>query len=445
MRDMDMLHGSLWKKILIFTLPIALGSMLQQLFNTADTAVVGMFGDADAIAAVGTNSEIVGFIVTVSSGLAVGANVLAARRLGQGRSDDLPSAAQTALAFALIVGAVFFAVGQFIAQPVLRLIHVPENIITDARRYLQIYFWGYPFLLLYDFGAALLRARGDSRHPFIALVCAGTVNIALNLCFTAIFRLGVAGVALSTSISNALSAFLVLRRLAKDELFRLRLKPLKMRGNFVTAVVRIGVPAAIQGAVLCLANIFLQSAVNQFGETVIAGNTIALNFEYFSYYIVTAFSQTATTFVSQNFAAGQRDRCRTVFRQCFWFSVFFSAVFIAVMWLLRRPIVSLFSSDEAVMKCAFTRMICVFVLGWLCTFFEVPAAVLRGTGYSVYPAIAAVVGICVVRIIWVFFIFPLNKTIEMLYIVFPVSWMVTSLLMAAGLIVLRPMREKPLR
>ncbi len=214
--DTDMLHGPLTKKILLFTLPIALSSILQQLFNAADTAVVGYFGNKDALAAVGNNTEIIALIVTVSSGLSVGANILVAGLIGKGGREEIPFAARTSVVMAVIIGISGMVVGQFAAEPLLGLIQAPENILRDATLYLRIYMFGYPFLLLYDFGSAVLRARGDSRYPFFVLALSGAANVVLNLFFVIVFRMGVAGVAVATDISNMLSALIVLHWLTKE-------------------------------------------------------------------------------------------------------------------------------------------------------------------------------------------------------------------------------------
>lgn len=264
--------------------------MLQQLFNAADTAVVGRFGDAGALAAVGANTEIVALIVTFSSGLSVGANVLLANRIGRRETGGLPDIVRTAVVFAALCGVLGMLAGQRAAGPLLRLTGTPELIRSSAEQYLRIYLLGYPFLLLYDFGAAALRARGESRYSFLALLASGILNVLLNLLFVTAFRLGVAGVALATALSTALSAAMVLLRLKKDAMLRLALrKPLLQEADLVQ-ILQTGVPSTLQGAVFCFANIFVQTAVNGFGPTVIAGSTIAMNFEYFAYYAITALS-----------------------------------------------------------------------------------------------------------------------------------------------------------
>ena len=255
--DMDMLHGSLAGKLLLFTLPIALSSMVQQLFNAADTAVAGHFGSANALAAVGTNTEIIVLIVTVSSGLSIGANVLIAKHVGRNEAEKLPAAVQTAMRLAMCIGVIGLLLGQIAAAPLLRLIRTPEEIFDAAALYLRIYMLGYPFLLLYDFGAACLRARGDSRYPFLALLLSGFANVGLNLLFTAGLRMGVAGVAIATDLSTMLSAFLVLRRLAKDAVFRFAILSQRSARNGVWSILKTGIPPAVQGAVFCFAVRFL--------------------------------------------------------------------------------------------------------------------------------------------------------------------------------------------
>lgn len=268
--DTDMLHGPLTKKILLFTLPIALSSILQQLFNAADTAVVGYFGNKDALAAVGNNTEIIALIVTVSSGLSVGANILVAGLIGKGRREEIPFAVRTSVVMAVIIGISGMISGQFAAEPLLRLIQAPENILRDATLYLRIYMFGYPFLLLYDFGSAVLRARGDSRYPFFVLALSGAANVVLNLFFVIVFRMGVAGVAVATDISNMLSALIVLHWLTKESRAYAGSSKPQPRLRDMWEILKTGVPSAVQGAVFCFANIFVQASVNGFGEVAIA-------------------------------------------------------------------------------------------------------------------------------------------------------------------------------
>lgn len=351
-QTVDMLGGSLSGKLLRFTLPIALSSMLQQLFNAADTSIVGLFEQENALAAVGTNAETVALVVTLSSGLAVGANLLIANRIGEGRKDRLPAAARTAVRLALIIGALGLIIGQLAARPLLLWIQTPEEILSAAEGYLRIYLAGCPFLMLYDFGAAILRARGDSRFPFMALVLSGAANVLLNLFFVLVFHMGVTGVALATDIATALSAALVLYRLHRDTLFSPSAKPCRRTWDDAAQILKTGIPAAVQGAVFCVANLFVQSAVNRFGPTTIAGSTIAIHFEYFSYYVITAFGQTATTFTGQNHAAGQLGRCKSVLWRCLGFSTLFSLLMVAPVVAAPRFFAGLFSPEAPTVESA---------------------------------------------------------------------------------------------
>ena len=434
-QDMDMLRGPLVGKMLRFTLPIALSSVLQQLFNAADTSVVGYFGDANALAAVGTNGEIVALIVTLSAGLALGANILAANNIGKGHTEELPAIAGTALSLAAVIGLLGLFLGLWAAGPLLTLIRTPESVFLSALRYLRLYLLGYPFLLLYDFGAALLRARGNSRYPFVALVASGVVNVLLNLLFVAIFRLGVAGVAIATDLSTALSALLVLLRLQRDGTYRLRFRRPEL--HYVGEILRQGVPSALQGAVFCFANIFVQASVNTFGPVAIAGSTVAMNFEYFTYYIITAFGQTATTFVGQNHAAGNSARCRKILWLCVSLSLGCSSVLIESIVLFRFPLSGLFSRDPAVINTACTRILCILAFEPICCLYEVPAGVLRGAGHPALPAVSAMVGTCLFRIAWIGTVFRFYSSLPMLYHAFPLSWVMTMILVALSFQVLR--------
>ena len=430
--EMDMLHGPLSGKLLLFTLPIALSSIVQQLFNAADTAVVGYFGSEGALAAVGTNTEIIALIVTLSSGLSIGAKILIANRIGQNEIDELPAAVQTAMLLAALIGMAGLLLGQAAAAPLLELIQTPNSIFEEAALYLRFYMLGYLFLLLYDFGAAVLRARGDSRAPFLALMFSGAANVGLNLFFVVALHMGVAGVAIATDISAALSALLVLRRFKKDELFRLTFRKPQFSTKIAGNILKTGVPSAVQGAVFCFANIFVQASVNRFGETAIAGITIAMIFEYFTYYIITAFSQTATTFTSQNYAAGQRDRCRRILWLCLGLSTVCSTIPIVTIVLFRDFFSSIFTPEAPVIESAAVRILCILLFEPICNLYEIPAVVLRGSGHALYPTVSTILGTCAFRIVWICTVFRTHPTLPMLYHAFPLSWAATILLVNLG-------------
>ncbi len=427
---MDMLHGPLAGKLIRFALPIALSSMLQQLFNAADTAVVGRFADANALAAVGTNGEIVALLVSLSLGLSVGANVLLAKLIGGERREEIGAAVHGALGIALLLGLMGAVLGQWLARPLLRLIHTPEGILDQAVVYLRIYLMGYPALMLYDFGAGILRARGDSRRPFYILTASGGLNVLLNLMLVIGCKMGVAGVAIATDISSYFAAAMVLWLLCREQgTFRVTLRSITCRSGYIPEMLQIGVPAALQGAVFCFANIFVQAAVNQFGEIATAGSAIAMNFEYFGYYMITAFGQAATTFVSQNHAAGNQNRCRKILWLCLLGSVVFSGVITAPLTVFRTGAAGVFSQDAAVIWQACVRIILILLFEPICGFYEVPAGYLRGMGCSSLPAVLTILGTCCLRILWTETVFRQIGTLQSLFAVFPISWVVTALLM----------------
>ena len=438
-----MLHGPLNQKLILFTLPIALSSMLQQLFNAADTSVVGHFADANALAAVGTNGEIVALLVTLSVGLAAGANVLIAHHIGEKKHVLISDALHTALALALLLGLCGALLGQFFARPLLIAIRTPDTVLIDAILYLRIYFIGYPFLMLYDFASAILRAKGDSRRPFVALTISGVINVLLNLFFVIICHLGVVGVAIATDISTGVSAFLVLFWLVQEEgEFHLTFKKLRLHSEALRQILIIGIPSSIQGAVFCFANIFVQASVNTFGATATAGSTIAMNFEYFGYYMSTAFGQAATTFTSQNFAAREYQRCKKILKSGLVFSILFSAAITVPLTVFRSGASALFTTDPAVIRSACLRISLILLFEPICCLYEIPAGVLRGSGHSTLPAVLTVIGTCLVRIAWIFTVFACKKTQESLFVVFPLSWVLTILLMLGSFLIVKPLKNK---
>lgn len=423
--SIDMLNGPLVKKIIQFALPIVLTSIVQQFFNSADTAIIGRFGENGALAAVGTNGETVAMLVSLSAGLAVGANVLISRFIGSGRTENIRRAVSTSVITALIFGVALGTAGQFCALPLLRLINTPEEILGNAVTYLRVYCLGVPFLMLYDFGAAVLRSRGDSKRPLAALMASGVVNVLLNLFFVIVCGMNVVGVALATVISTALSAVIVTFWLMQEPgEFRLTLRMFD-RKCFVE-IVRIGVPAALQGAVFCFANIFVQASVNRFGADAAAGAAVAMTFEYFAYYAITSLGQAATTFISQNYAANRLDRCIRTLRICLVMSFVACASMTVPLTIFCRQASALFTSVPAEIEMSCTRIMLILLFEPICTFYEIPAAAMRGLGHSALPAVETIIGTCLFRIVWVFTVFEHFGTLQSLYIVFPITWVVTS-------------------
>ena len=386
-KNIDMLTGSLYRSILFFTIPIALSSMLQQLFNAADTAIVGLFDTSSSLAAVGTNGEIIALIVALSSGLSVGVNVLVAQQIGQHKEQNIIPIIRTAMSLAVMIGVAGLIIGQCISAPLLGLIKTPSDILASSVLYLRIYFVSYPFLLLYDFGSALL------------LIC----------------------------------------RLKKDtSSFPFALHKCDLYSESVSAILKVGTPSVIQGAVFCFANIFVQASVNSFGSSAIAGSTIAMNFEYFTYYVITAFGQTATTFTSQNYSAGQLRRCRKILRICLVFSIVSSLILIEPLVIFRNFFAGFFSADQTVIQNACLRILCILFFEPLCNLYEIPAGVLRGTGHSLYPAVATIIGNCCFRIVWICTVFRHYHQLNILYYAFPISWVLTIILITIGFIAKKP-------
>lgn len=308
-KDKGILTGSLWKGILCFAVPIALSNMLQQLFNTADVAIVGKFAGKEAMAAVGSNGAIINLLINLFIGISVGANVVIARYIGEGNDDKIKKATHTAIVISVVSGIVVMIMGVLLSRPMLELMNSPEDVIDLATVYLKIYFLGMPFMMLYNFAAAILRSRGDTKRPLIALAISGVVNCILNLVFVIIFDMSVAGVAIATVISNIISSNILVYFLTKEKgALKLNFKDLKIDKQVLKEFTVIGIPAGLQNAVFSLSNIFVQSSLNSLGSDFVAGSSAALNFEFYVYHLMSGFSQAVVTFTGQNYGAGNFKR-----------------------------------------------------------------------------------------------------------------------------------------
>ncbi len=434
----DLLHGPLLKPIILFAIPLAASGMLQQLFNAADTAVVGRFAGSEAMAAVGSNASVINLIIALFTGLSVGANVVTASLIGQNRRDRIEDAVHTSVAVALISGVFLLFVGQFLASPILSLMGTPEDVMPHAVLYLRLYFIGMPFVMLYNFTSALLRSMGDSRRPLIALIVAGVVNVCLNMVLVIVFHLGVAGVAIATVISNVISSGILTRCLMKEATpFRLDLRKLRIRKDILIWMIKIGLPAGLQGIVFSLSNTVIQSSINSFGSTAVAGSAAALNFEYIAYFAVNAFNQATVTFTSQNFAAGKIDRCRKIYRICL-LGGFLSCFAFDLIFVLGESFwLGFFTTDPEVMEWAILRMRNVLLYQALAATYEVTGSTMRGMGYSLSPALLTVFGTCVFRIFWVFALMPTHRSFVFLMRVYPASWIITGALVMGAYFLIR--------
>lgn len=426
-KEMDMLNGGIAGKLIIFAIPLAFSSILQQLFNSADVAVVGRFAGDQALAAVGSCVALVGIFVNLIVGLSVGPNAVVANLIGQNRREKIGSMIHTIMAFGMLLGLVLMLMGMLSARVVLEASGTPESVLDMALLYIRIYFLSIPFMLIYNFGSAILRSYGDSKRPMYYLFLSGIVNVILNLMLVICFGLGVAGVAIATVISNVLSASLVVIHLyRREDEFQLRFHRLKIRGSELRNVLIIGIPAGVQGAIFSVSNVFIQSGINSFGENAIAGSSLALNFEYFTYDIAAAFAQAAVTFTSQNYGARKLDRCKKVFWQCMLFGIVFTEILSVIFMIWDDFFVSIYTTSSAVAAFGISRMHRVCSLEGLTATYEVESAALRGMGRSLAPSIITILGTVVFRLIWMVTVFRIVPTYEMLMNVYVASWIFTG-------------------
>ena len=445
-KEMDMLNGGLAGKLILFAMPLAFSSILQQLFNSADVAVVGRFAGDNALAAVGSCVALVGIFVNLIVGLSVGPNAVLAMLIGQKDRGKISETLHTVITFGVFLGIGLMLIGWLTARPILELSGTPESVLDEALLYINIYFISIPFMVIYNFGAAILRSYGDSQRPMYYLLISGIVNVVLNLVLVIVFKLGVAGVAISTVISNVLSTALVLIHLyRRQDEFAFRFEKMGIKKQPLIRVLKIGIPAGIQGAIFSISNVFIQSGINSFGEYAIAGSSLALNFEYFTYDIANAFAQAAVTFTSQNMGARRYDNLDRVMRNCLLCSIVTGLVLGGGASLLGEQLLHFYSSDEVVVTAGLARMHIICTTYLLCGGMDVLASCLRGRGYSVLPMVVSLVGSCLLRLVWIATIFRLFHTTTMLYLSYPVSWILTTLVHLACLLVVRHKMNESLK
>lgn len=426
--EIDMCNGPLAGKILLFYFPLMLSGILQLLFNAADIAVAGQFAGNEALAAVGSTSSLTNLLVNLFIGLSVGANVLVARFYGAGQTDELKSMVQTAVDTSVIGGVILIFVGFFVSRPALTLMETPTDVIAHSVLYMRIYFGGMPFMMAYNFGAAVLRAVGDTRRPLYYLLIAGVVNVLLNLLFVIVFQMGVAGVAAATVVSQAISAFLVIRCLIKtDSVYRLELKGMRIAADKLVKMVQIGVPAGLQGALFSISNVLIQSSVNSFGKIAMAGNTAGSNLEGFVYTAMNAFHQAAISFCGQNYGAMKYKRVAKALFICLGFVTVVGLAMGSGAYLLAGTLLRLYSPDAEVIRYGILRMSYICIPYCLCGMMDVMVGGLRGMGYSIMPMIVSLTGACLFRVVWIYTVFRQYRTLECLYISYPISWGLTFL------------------
>lgn len=424
--EIDMCNGPLLGKILVFYFPLMLSGILQLLFNAADIAVAGQFAGNEALAAVGSTSSLTNLLVNLFIGLSVGANVLVARFYGAGQNDELKGMVQTAIATSVIGGIILIFVGFFVSKPALLLMGTPDNVINHSVVYMRIYFAGMPFMMAYNFGAAILRAVGDTKRPLYYLLLAGIVNVILNLVFVIVFSMGVAGVATATVISQAISSFLVLRCLVKsDSVYRLELKGLRIQKDKLLKMIQIGLPAGLQGALFSISNVLIQSSVNSFGSDAMAGNTAGSNVEGFVYTAMNSFYQAAISFCGQNYGARKYRRVGKALFLCEILVVVVGLIMGNSAYLLAGTLLKIYTPDSVVIEYGILRMSYICIPYFLCGTMDVMVGGLRGLGYSIMPMLVSLTGACLFRIVWIYTIFRQFRTLECLYISYPISWALT--------------------
>lgn len=436
--QIDMLHGSLLKKILIFALPVAASSILQQLFNSADVAVVGRFCGSQAMAAVGGNSSVTSLLINLFVGLSVGANVVIANYIGRKDEKRVREATHTVMLMAMISGIFLMAVGVFLAKPILTLMNTPKDVINLATLYLRIYFVGMPFVMIFNFGSAILRSVGDTKRPMYSLLISGIINVCLNLVLVIAFKLGVAGVAISTVVADCISAAIVMGYLTHEKgIIHIDINNLIIKKEHVIKVIQIGAPAGLQGMVFSLSNVCIQTAINGFGSDAVAGSAAAVNFEFFTYFVTSAFSQAAVTFTSQNYGAGEYKRCKKIFKVSMLSGLCVTAIMSIIFVLGRGFFIRFYTGNTKVIEYALVRMVHVELLACMPVLYEVGAAGLRGIGYSLLPAILTMVGSCAFRFVWVYTVFKKYDSYQMLMNVYPVSWTITAFLVLLSYFIIR--------
>lgn len=437
-KDRGILTGTLWKAILIFALPIAAGNMLQQLFNTADVAIVGKFAGKEALAAVGSNGPIINLLLNLFIGISVGANVVIARYIGEGNEQKVSRASHTAVVVSLVSGVIVMILGLILARPMLVMMNSPEDVIDLATLYLRIYFCGMPFMMLYNFSAAILRSRGDTKRPLICLSVSGVINVILNLIFVVCFNMSVAGVALATVIANGVSAALVFWFLTKEKgALKIEWNKLKIDKNILTEFARIGIPSGLQGAVFSASNLFVQSSLNSLGSNFMAGSSAALNFEFYVYHLMSGFSQATVTFTGQNYGAGNYRRCRSVAKWNLFLGIALGSVLVTGMMLFRGDMVYIFTDEALVAEIATVRMMYILPFIMINSASDILSGSMRGVGHSLVPAMITIAGVCGVRLIWIYTVFAKVKTFEILMMIYPVSWAITAVGIIGAYFVIR--------
>ena len=438
--EIDMCDGPLLSKILLFSVPLMMSGILQLLFNAADIIVVGRFAGSSALAAVGSTSSLINLLINVFVGLSVGVNVLVAKYYGGQREKDMSETVHTAVLTSLLSGLFLVILGGIAARPLLHLMGTPDDVLDQAVLYMRIYFLGMPVLMVYNFGAAILRAIGDTRRPLYFLFMAGVVNVALNLYFVIGLGMGVDGVGWATVISEHVSALLVLKSLMEAPgALKLNLKELRIHPKKLKRIVKIGLPAGMQGAIFSISNVLIQSSVNSFGSIAMAGNTASANIEGFVYTAMNAVYQTNLSFTSQNLGGRKYSRINRIMYICLAVVTVVGITLGITAVLAGDLLLGIYSSDAQVLRYGMLRLEIICGTYFLCGIMDCMVGSLRGLGYSVIPMFVSLTGACGFRVLWVFTVFAAYRSLDVLYLSYPVSWAITAI---AHMITFRKIRRK---
>lgn len=441
----DMLNGSMWDKILLYALPVAATGILGQLFNASDVAIVGNFASTDrvaAVAAVGANGPVIGLVLNLFIGIALGANVVIANAIGRGDRETVSRAVHTSVVASVLGGFIVMLIGQLLARPVLMMLNVPDDVFPLAMTYMRIYLLGLPVIFLYNFESAIFRSAGDTKTPLIALAVSGILNVILNIFFVTVLDMTVDGVAIATVIANLVSSVILGRKLLKSKLsVHIELNELRIDWKILWRILKIGLPAGIQSAVFSLSNIIISSAINSLGKVTMAASSAAFNVEIMAYYILNSFGQACTTFVGQNYGAAQIDRCRKTLKLCIIEGIIITGTTMLIMLLTGKYLIGLFNNDPEVIEIGFTRLKIVYTSYIFSLLYEVMSSYMRGYGISLVPAILTMLGVCGIRIAWIYTVFPMSRTFATIMTVYPVSLAATAVLIFIALIIYRPAKR----
>ena len=425
---MDMTNGPLTSKIIRFTIPVMLTAILQLLFNTADVIVVGRFTGKTALAAVGSTGSLINLLVSLFMGLSIGTNVLVARYQGARDDKSVSETVHTSIALGVIGGLILLIIGIAATRPLLEMMATPEDVIDQSTIYMRILFLGMPLNLILNFGAAVLRAIGDTKRPLYYLTIAGIINLFLNIFLVTVFSLGVAGVAIATVISEGVSCALILLCLKHETgAIKLYLNKIRINPEKCIDIMKIGLPAGLQGCIFSISNVLIQSSVNSFGSTVMAGNTAASNIEGFVYVSMNSLHQTCISFTSQNFGAGKFKRIKMVLINCLIIVTITGLLLGNSAYFFGKYLLSAYNNEPEVISYGLIRLSIISTMYFLCGLMDVMVGAMRGIGYSILPMIVSLIGACGLRIVWIYTVFVQFRTLDILFISYPVTWTITFL------------------